>query len=489
MSDKTSGFKQALWLGISQAMGMALAFVSSAILSRYFDKDAYGTYKQVIYVYSTLFTVFTAGLPGVFAYFIPRLSQGQGKTLVNKITGIFFLLGLLFSLILYFSSDLIAEILENPELSFAIKVFSPFPLFTIPTMGVEGIYTALKKTKYIAGYQFISKTAMLVCIVTPVIFFHGGYIYAIIGWGIASFITFLVAMWMKQRPYIGIKKELVPGMYKTVFNYSIPMMASSLVGMVLHSGNQFFISRFYGTEAFANFSNGFIPIPIIGMVAGSVKSVLLPMFSKAQSEDKIEEAVATYHNAVYQCVTLLFPILVFCMFYAKDIVTFLFSSKYSDSTLYLQISTFKDFIEVFPYFALLLSFAKTKVYFNIHVIATLFLWIMDGIVVWFNLGPYYIAATSSLIQILIVLTGLFYIQVKLKVKIINKSELLKCIKILITAIIICFISRLIIIFIPLNNNPLLALILGFVIFYSLVVVSGKIMMIDYLQTIKKLVKQ
>ena len=45
------------------AMGSLFSFgfsiVSSMILSRYFDKADYGTYKQVMYVYNTLLTVFT----------------------------------------------------------------------------------------------------------------------------------------------------------------------------------------------------------------------------------------------------------------------------------------------------------------------------------------------------------------------------------------------------------------------------------------------
>ena len=99
LRNQQSGFNQALWLGISQASSFVLAFISAAILSRYFDKTEYGTYKQIIYVYTTLQTVFTAGLPGVFSYFLPRYSEAEGKTLVNKITRVFFVLGLLFSVV------------------------------------------------------------------------------------------------------------------------------------------------------------------------------------------------------------------------------------------------------------------------------------------------------------------------------------------------------------------------------------------------------
>src|SRR5690606_15708129 len=139
MSKNSSNYTQAVWLAISSFSSFALAFISAAILSRYFDKTEYGTYKQIIYIYSTLQVIFTAGLPSVFAYFIPRYNHEQGKYLVNRINKVFLILGFLFSLVLYFSSGFIAQMLKNNELAIGLKIFSIFPLFTLPTLGVEGL--------------------------------------------------------------------------------------------------------------------------------------------------------------------------------------------------------------------------------------------------------------------------------------------------------------------------------------------------------------
>lgn len=49
--ENTSNFNQALWLGIGQLCTFVLSFLSAAILARYFDKQEYGTYKQILYIY------------------------------------------------------------------------------------------------------------------------------------------------------------------------------------------------------------------------------------------------------------------------------------------------------------------------------------------------------------------------------------------------------------------------------------------------------
>ena len=111
---KSSNFQQALWLGIGQFCTFAISFVSAAILSRYFDKTEYGTYKQILYIYHTLQSLFIMGLPSAFAYFIPRLKKGEQKTFINSLNRIFIIIGAIISIILFIFSDLIANILENP---------------------------------------------------------------------------------------------------------------------------------------------------------------------------------------------------------------------------------------------------------------------------------------------------------------------------------------------------------------------------------------
>lgn len=61
---------QAFWIAIGSLFAFGFGIVSSMILSRYFPKEDYGTYKQVIYVYTTLLTVFTLGLPKAFSYLV-----------------------------------------------------------------------------------------------------------------------------------------------------------------------------------------------------------------------------------------------------------------------------------------------------------------------------------------------------------------------------------------------------------------------------------
>ena len=120
---ETNNSRQAAWVAMGSLFSFGFSIVSSMILSRYFDKADYGTYKQVMYVYNTLLTVFTLGLPKAYSYFLPRVNPQEAKDLINKITRLFFLLGGVFSILLFLGASLIAQFLKNPDLEIAYAIF------------------------------------------------------------------------------------------------------------------------------------------------------------------------------------------------------------------------------------------------------------------------------------------------------------------------------------------------------------------------------
>ena len=110
---KTNNSRQAFWVALGSFFSFSFAIISSMILSRYFDKNEYGTYKQVLYVYNTLLIVFTLGVPKAFSFFLPRVGLVEGKSLINKIILLLFFLGIIFYSCLFFSVEFLSGVLNN----------------------------------------------------------------------------------------------------------------------------------------------------------------------------------------------------------------------------------------------------------------------------------------------------------------------------------------------------------------------------------------
>lgn len=488
MINNNSNFQQALWLGIGQFCTFAIAFLTAPILARYFDKVEYGTYRQILYVYTSVQSLFTIGLPSVFSYFIPRLKAGQQKMLIQKMTLLLFILGIFFSLTLYISADFISKLLKNPELSIGIRLFSVFPMFTLPTMGVEGIYTALRRTKEIAIYHIVSKLFMLLCIILPVVIWHTGYREAVIGWGIASFLTFLIAMYMKSKPYLNTPLEKIPNMYREIFGYSLPLVGAFIAGFFVNSADQFFVSRYYGTHIFAEFSNGYFSIPIIGMVAGSVKSVLTPLFSKAYANQDLKSAVQSYNNAVKKTATIVIPILIFSVFFADDIMTALFGEKYIESKNFFRMYIIRDFLQIFPYFAVLMALGYSKLYMHMHVIGAIFIWVIDFIIIHFSLDAPIITLVGSFFHLSCSITAFIFIYKKTGISLLPNGVLLYITRLLMHCSIVLLSLFYLRYFHFQEMNEFISILLFGLLFYAIIIISGKFIKINYTETLTLLLK-
>lgn len=397
----TNNTRQATWVALGRFLAYAVGILTPMVFSRFFSKGDYGTYKQVMYVYSTLLVVFMLGLPQSYSYFIPKHPLTKSKDIINKITLLFTGLGVLFSAFLFFGAGVIAVLLKNPDLEMALKVFSPAPLLLLPTMGLDGIFASFKRTHLLAVYTIVTKILTVVCMVVPVVCFGGNYIHAIIGFDIASLATFIIALLMRNIPVRGVAHEKSDVSYRDLFKFAIPLFYASIWGVVIASANQFFVSRYYGNEVFADFSNGYQELPFAAMVVAGIGTVLFPLFSGMDKGGKMtDEIYATWNSSLVKSAKIIFPMLVFSVFFARLVMTCLYSNVYSASTVYFQIKNIGSLLYIIPFSPIILAIGKTRQYANVHLAIAILIVLFEYIAVKVDSGPVMIAVISELCQFL-----------------------------------------------------------------------------------------
>lgn len=484
---KTNNTIQASWVAIGALSSFGFSIVSSMILSRYFLKDDYGTYKQVLYVYNTLLTVFTLGLPRAFSYFLPRVDLDQAKSLIKKITNIFFVLGLIFSVSLFVLSDYIALILKNPDLAYSLKIFSPVPFLMLPTMGLEGILATYRKTKLVALYTIVTRVLMLVCIVTPVLFFDGGYVQALIGFVLASFVSFIIAIYLKYYPVKSNGNASVDISYIEIFKFSLPLLFASLWGILISSTDQFFISRYFGNEVFAEFSNGSLELPFVGMIVGATSVVLSPIFSKMSHQElnPKQEIFPLWRSVLDKTTLLIYPLVIYTWFFADIIMLFLYGEQYEVSSVYFRIKSVVNFFTLIAYAPLIINIGKVKQYATIHMYGAFILIFLEYISVLVFNSPYAIVVVSVICQI-----GRIYFMLNMVAKffsmnIINLFPIKLIAKILLPSILILSIEYYFLT-VYYNISNILILLISFGVYLTLYLIYAVIIKLDYISIIKPL---
>ncbi len=488
MQNKTTNTLQAFWVGLGQLSAFSISIISTMILSRYFEKDDYGTYRQVIYIYQALLVIFSVGLPRAFSYFLPQQDMNQGKDIVFKISKVLFLAGLAFSTFLYFSASIIASMLKNPELVTGIKLFSPVPMLLLPTLGIEGIFATLRKTHIIAAYNVSTRMLMLMAVTLPVILFGGDYKTAIYGWVVSSFLTFLLALYLKVIPYRNIETKKSIYSFNDIFAYTLPIMQASLYGIALNFANQFYISRYFGPEEFAEYANGFIEIPFVMMITGAASTVLTPMYAKyLHQKNGIKVITDSWKNALLKSALIIYPMVIFFMFYAKEIMLVLYGDKYLASGLYFNIAIVMNFFDIIIIGSLLFAMGETKFYAKVFLISVLMLWGVDFLLVKLFVNPYLIAIAFVILRVFRTFIFLSFIAKKLGTNFFELFPVKMFARIIGHALAVVLFIKFIVTYSGLNVSVLLELIMSSIIFVVILLLSQKVVGCNYLLTAKELV--
>ena len=460
------------------------------ILSRYFYKSDYGTYKQVLYVYNTLLTVFTLGLPKAFSYFLPRVPICQAKHLIKKISNLFFLLGGIFSLVLFAFSKQTATILNNPDLEDALRIFAIVPLLMMPTMGLEGILATYKKTKFMAVYTCVTRLMMLLSVALPVMIWNLGYRESIIGFVIGSFLSFILALYLKYYPVKGMGEEKCEVTYKEIFRFSLPLLYASIWGIIINSTDQFFISRYFGNQIFADFSNGSMELPFIGMITGACAAVLSPIFSKMSHDkvDPLKEIYPLWMSVFRKTAMLIYPIVVYCIVFADVVMVVLYGQQYDTSADYFHIKLIANFFSLIAYAPLIINTGHVRYYSNVHMYCAVLTIIAEYISVLTINSPYAISWISMLSHVGRIFAMLFLVAKIFDIKIHKLFPTLVLAKILIPSIIILIFLRFVL-FEYLSMSSIVILIVSLSAYSLIYIIYAKITKLNYLQIIKPLVSR
>ena len=474
----TNNSRQAAWVAIGSLFSFLVGIVSPMILSRYFDKADYGTYKQVMYVYNTLLAVFTLGLPKAYSYFLPKFEAKYSRDIVNKITNIFWILGAVFSLLLFFGAGTIARLLGNPDLYLALRYFAIVPVFMLPTMGLDSICASFQRTKILAIYTVTSKLFIIACTILPVIFMNGNYIHAIIGFDIASAISCLLALIIKNKLTACINKEKSLLTVKEIFGFSLPLLNASLWGMVIASSTQFFISRYYGNDVFADFSNGFMEIPFVGMIIGASATVLLPAFSKMdKGTGMTPETLNLWTSSMIKSAKIIFPMLVYSVFFAETIMTCMYGNQYASSSYYFMIKNISGLFYIIPFAPIILAIGKTKEYARVHMLVALMIVLLEYLAVTIIDTPISVAITGEACNMIKIILMSWIISKYAQLRLRNLYMIRPLLKILLCCVVSCCTTYMILNFASLGK--FVVLFISLILFLFIYAIVCKLFKVKY----------
>jgi len=478
-------------VALGRSSTVVLTLVLAASLSRTLEQAAYGTFQQIIYIYTMMAVVLQLGAPQTTAYLLPKLSRTQGKSLLQRI--LFFLLanGIVFSCLLYFGADTAGSLLKNPMLPPLLRTYAPIPMLILPTLALPGVCLAYGRPGMSASFQIISKLITLIAVSVPILL---GYSVrtAIMVWVLASFATLLLGIGVMYLPYRGCTAVAGPYGLLHVLRFGLPVAAAGVAGVLLAGADRFVVSRLFGAEVFAQYVNGAVQLPFLQILTGSLAAVLLPVFSRlADSEQGRVEAKDIWSRVIRKNAAFLYPCACFAFFFADDIMRLVYSERYVVSAPFFRIYLMAIFVRVVPYLPLMLGLGAVWSYLVGATLACLIAW-SGAFVLCTHFGNPALAAVSYVCAVYVM--SLFLISVisrRLNVRIMALLPLREVSGYLAASIVTALVSFLVARQVLGNSFPstLLRLILGIGVFSILYAIVTKSLGLETIGVLKPVLQR
>jgi O-antigen/teichoic acid export membrane protein len=333
---------KALVLSSGKLLTTGFSIVSVAILARLLTRDDYATYRQVLLVFSFASPLLGLALPQALYYFIPQ-SRGRERTVLVENLLLLGASGLVFGAALLLGGNrLIAEGFNNDALAPALLVAALYFAVMLPGSAFPACMMANGHAVLVALVTAGNRALALIIMVTVAWFYPTSLavVCAMTACAVVGFVVELVLMFRacragSARPrWLGLRQQL---------SFSVPLGIASTASIASSLIDKTIVSARSTPDEFAVYVNGATEIPLVNIVAGSVNSVLLPDMSRLCAEGKKKEAIGLWQRAAAKTSLVVFPVLVMFWILAPDIITILFSEKYSES-----VHVFRVFLLLLP---------------------------------------------------------------------------------------------------------------------------------------------
>ena len=325
-------FAKVIVLSSGQALTALVGIVSAAVLARVFSQTDYASYRQTLLAYTFAVPFVTLGFDQALYYFLPGEEKRSRGILVENLIWLLGAGALLSLFLLVGGNRLLAMRFNNPDLATLLLFLIPYPLLMLPAASLSACLMARNRTEQVAGFNVGSRILMLLAIVVPCLIWPNPST-AIIGTVIGAAATTAAALiLMFNSCNAGSWYPTFAGIGKQI-RFSLPLGLAVLVGTVAQTVGQVIVAARCTPETFAIFINGAMEIPLIGVITGSVTSVVMVDYARFYREGRIDEIVELIHRAMIRSGLILLPVMTFFLCMAPETMCLIFGQRYEASAI------------------------------------------------------------------------------------------------------------------------------------------------------------
>ncbi len=331
MVEQTAGSKttltaQAAWLAAGKTLAFALAFALPLLLVRRLSQSEFGLYKQVFLFVSTAMVMLPVGLPMSVYYFFPREPERRPQVVLHTL--IFLAAATAFACLALLLRPSLLSSVFNSE---AMAAYAPAICLVVVTWVVSSfldyVILARQETKLATALivaSQLTKTFLLLgaVLISPSV---RSLIYAAIIQGALQ--TIVLFVYLRSR-FPRFWRSFDRPLWREQLHYSLPLGAASVMLFFQTTLDNYFVSSFYGPEAYAVYAIGCFQLPLFVILGESIGLTAIPRVSLLQQQGKTREITELLARMARKQSFIYLPAFALLLVVGREFLVLLFTRQY-----------------------------------------------------------------------------------------------------------------------------------------------------------------
>lgn len=340
---------------VARFLTALITIVLPMVLTRILDPAAFGTYKQVWLVASTLLLTVPMGIVQSLYYFVPREPERR-SAFISQTVAVTTLAGAAAALLVLAARPAMGRV-ENPELAAATPWIAALTFFLLAGSALDAAYTSLGRITQGALVRAVSDIGRGLAGVV------GGLATrsvtgVLAGLTAATVARALVTWILLLRRGEGALPSAA--LLKRQLAYALPFGAAALLFVPQQYFHQYAVAASVSAAAFAVYSVATFHLAVIDILYTPVSEVLQLGLAEADRRRDRAAGLAMFHEAVTQLAVLLVPIAALLFAVAPAVVRFLFTDRYLGAVPLMRLSLIALALAALPLDGVLRAHAQRR---------------------------------------------------------------------------------------------------------------------------------
>lgn len=332
-------------------ISVGLNFVAQVLLVRFLTQSDYGAWGYALAMVAFFQAFATLGLKRSITRFIPIYHEkNEYEKVVGTIVlvlGTILVTGLLIIGALFTAPDMISNLIGDDNQPLYLLLIL---IFLVPVEAIDGMLIGLFASfanprtiffrKHIIG-PVLKLTVVLLLIIfkSTVLFMAYGYLMAS-ALGVMIYSVILVRLLKKQGLLNNLSLKSIKIPAKEIFAFTIPLLTSDLVLVIMHSADTMILGYFHDTTQVALYRVILPAAHFNKIVMTSFALLYTPLAARLFAKKNYEGINDLYWKTALWMSILSFPIFTLTFSMANPLTTMLYGTRYEQSWLFLNMMSF-----------------------------------------------------------------------------------------------------------------------------------------------------